>query len=192
MASGVTISLLAYFSYLRPVAKYYGIGASVASLVTLVVFRAFSSSELSRNVKNANSFSELQKVLEGAKVDVSWLGSRNVSVPNIKGTVTVNSVASKVERMVGERNFSYSEEERSTGEALVNNITPLFNESNTLLQNNNFITKSFHFLSIIPTYVSSTANIHGRWFYGNGEGSDSWFSQNLQYRSKRLLGRFFW
>lgn len=190
-ASGLSISLLSYFSYLPINVGYAGIAISGTSLSALVLSYVFRPNSLKQAMKVAKTFKELRGLIEQPEIEikVSFFGSRNVSVKGIMGGISLNDVAQKVEKMVGERKFSYTEEERVEGEALVKSITNLFEKTDEELKSKNFITRFFHSCYTLPSQIIYTATIHNRWF-DMGSGADSWFHNNPSERPKKLLSWF--
>lgn len=137
-AAGIAVFVTSYFS-IPASAGYFGISASVISLLALKVFRSYSSSELDREIDACKSFSDIEAIFTKSTTKVSLFGTRQLTATGINGTSTLDYLALKLEkevashlivepvfahRMTTGKTFSYTAEE---AKILPNLVTPIFN-----------------------------------------------------------------
>lgn len=164
-ASGVAISLCAYFSYLPPLAGYCGLGSTATAIIALKIFRSYSSSQLDREIDDCSSFPEIQNIMNKMTMHVTFLGTRKIHIEGYEQLSTLDYLAKKVEKLIAShlkseeivtyemqtgKTFVYEDaNERKIGSKVADDIANLFSESEKLINKKNILTRIVYY---VPTF----------------------------------------
>lgn len=125
------------------------------------------SSSLKQAIADAHSFAVLRLLAESSKVNISFWGNRYVSVKSCQGFVHIDAIAARATELL-KQNPHFCERERLHGKNLAQRIKQIYNESDDLLANSNFLTRIIAILknlkgifSFSPPFVFSET----RWLW---------------------------
>lgn len=169
-----TAIIFASFSYCGYLPSFVGtisLGFSAIFLISLGIFRSYTSSELDRRIDQCVSFVQLKEILDATEMQVSCLGKRDLV--GDAGQSTVDHLARCVERKIAVhlqdvnnpesfsnrfhpeftgKTFVFDSSERAVGRQLVADIDQLFNESERIVCDGNPFTYLCYY---IPRFFKS-------------------------------------
>lgn len=108
---------------------------------------------------SVSSFGELLSLCQGATSEVSFWGSRQVRIPEVKGLLSIDSLITRVEQLL-EANFEFCERERSAGQQIIDFITRIYNDGDQQLQKMSMLAL---FLDKARAFIPSEQRLRASW-----------------------------
>lgn len=109
--------------------------------------------KLSESVASSQSFLDLQSIImdqSSGKTKIcpklSFWGGRYIQVLGYNGTADIDELAAKVIKLVYQKNFTFTDEERVIGNRIAGLISDAYHQSDAQVANANFLTRLFCFL----------------------------------------------
>lgn len=123
--------------------------------------------------ESAFSIHALKPLVEQATTEVSFWGTRYICVHGHEGTLSIDSLASRVMDIAEKQRFTFSEEERLEGMVISEKIDLLYRTNDAKVKLRNYFTQLFVYLrdalgfcfksSNLPSYANSSSKIRWCW-----------------------------
>jgi hypothetical protein len=128
----------------------------------------------------ANSFKDLFDIAAKSTPQISFFGSKSISVNGYTGVLNLDDLAASTMKTI-EKNFNFTEEERAIGEVLAKRIDKIYEESDELVKMSNIFTRIIHaFRKFINDLCDCGYNTR---FYWDCERSNFKFYTKEQYQN---------
>lgn len=136
--------------------------------------------EISAKVNECNSIFDIQALLQDAEGNstacptTSWKG-RFVEVVGYSGRTEIDAITSKAIEIIKEKNFEFSEQERSAGQAIRRQLSQLYDSTDIQLAQNNLFCRLAYcvretFVHLLGSYFSPEQRhnllMRREWRYG--------------------------
>ena len=123
--TGIVLAIAGHFSLANHSFVYWGSGIATASFVLWVALRFGLRNPLKEAIKRANTFVELEVVLDKSKYKTSCLGGLYLQVPGVHETVSVDYLADRISSIV-KNDPQFNETEREAGKKIDKKITQVY------------------------------------------------------------------
>ena len=108
-----------------------------------------------------NSVKDMHNFMHYIDVKVSFWGSRYVTKKDHTGYLSIDELASKILALAESLKLNYSFWEKRYGNAITERITELYEESDKLIENRNFLTRLFAMLRDVFSHIRYVWDVYG-------------------------------
>ena len=127
-------------------------------------------------LEKTQSFAELRKIVEKSQPNLSFFGSRYITVEGYEGTLPINSLAKRVLE-IRNKDFEFDEIERSHGHYIVHKINEIHNKSELQIEQSNRFT---WLLTNVQIIFLCTLDERGDWDYDISRTFELYTKQQFQ------------
>ncbi|HEU63851.1 MAG TPA: hypothetical protein ENH96_00480 [Chlamydiae bacterium] len=112
-----------------------------------------------------------------AQENISFWGDCYITIPGLNGEAPIDTLATRVIKLVQQQHFEYSQEERNIGSLISKKIDQLYSANDCRFKKCNILTRLFYFLRNFPDRISGgfrtfpPRNVSStRWLWSNSYG----------------------
>jgi len=107
-------------------------------------------------IKRSTLNNDFLSLVNKAKENISFWGRCYITIPGLNGKAPIDILAARVIKLVKQKHFEYSLEERNIGSLISKKIDQLYTANDCRLKKCNILTKLFHFLRNLPDRISGS------------------------------------